>query len=253
MGALAHYFEDEGLPTACISLIRLHAELTRPPRALWVPFELGRPLGVPNNSAFQIKVLRSVLALFDRESGPVLEDFPEDAPDAGGEAEEGLVCSVSFPTPADEAETTERALLREIGLLDQWYRLGIERRGRTTVGASELDIRAIAKYIGNVVDQAHVDNPRADLKPGEILKLACEDLRAYYFESATMQPGHNGLSSAALTEWFWNETSAGKAFWALRVVCLASDDRMMQAMARHVLVPRSQLKSVGDNPEFKAT
>ena len=48
---LAHFFEEEGLPTTQISLIRLHTEITKPPRALWVSFELGRPLGVPGDPA----------------------------------------------------------------------------------------------------------------------------------------------------------------------------------------------------------
>lgn len=253
MGALAHYFEEAGLPTTGISLVRLHTEIIRPPRALWVPYELGRPLGVPGDPDFQTRVLRAVLELLERDSGPVLEDYPEEAPGSGSEAEEGMACAVSFPAPATEEKTTEAALLREIGLLDQWYRLGLERRGRTTVGASELDVRTIAAYIGALADNAPADNPRADLQPGETLKLACEDLRAFYFESATMQPGRRALSASALTDWFWNETAAGKAFWSLRDVCLASEDKMMRAMGRYILVPRSQLRDVGDNPEFKAT
>ena len=35
----------------------------RPPRTLWVPFPLGRPFGVPDNPAFQRKVLVAALAL----------------------------------------------------------------------------------------------------------------------------------------------------------------------------------------------
>ncbi len=42
MSGLAHYFEDKGLATVIISLVRKHTILIRPPRALWVPFELGR-------------------------------------------------------------------------------------------------------------------------------------------------------------------------------------------------------------------
>lgn len=253
MGALAHYFEDEGLPTAGISLIRLHTEITRPPRALWVPFELGRPLGVPGDPGFQTRVLRTVLALFERDSGPILDDYSEDAPSCDNDPNEELACTVSFPAPAMEEETTEQALLREIGRLDQWYKLGLERRGRTTVGASNLDIKTIASFIASLVDGNEPTNPRDDLEPGETLKLACEDMRAFYSEAVTMQPGQTGLASSALSEWFWNETAAGKAFWELREICLASDDKMMKAMGRYILVPRSQLKDVGDNPEFETT
>ena len=43
---------------------------------------LGRPFGAPNAPDFQRSVLRALLALFERPSGPVLEDFPDDAPTA---------------------------------------------------------------------------------------------------------------------------------------------------------------------------
>lgn len=253
MGVLAHFFEDEGLPTAGLSLLRLHTEKTRPPRALWVPFELGRPLGAPNDPAFQTKVLKAVLHLFEAEQGPVLEDFPEDAPGSVAASEEGMICTVSFAPPDEDDDTTGRALEREIGQLDPWFRLGLERRGRTTVGASGLEIETIARFIASFIDDTPMDNPRADLETGETLKLACEDLRAYYFEAAAVQPGQSGLPSTALVDWFWNETAAGQALWALRPICLASDDKMMRAMGRYILVPRSQLKDAGDNPEFVAS
>jgi len=51
-----------------------------PSRSLWVPFELGRPFGVPNEPKFQMDVLRSLLDFFARESGPLIEDYPHDAP-----------------------------------------------------------------------------------------------------------------------------------------------------------------------------
>ncbi|UCG38011.1 MAG: hypothetical protein JSV00_07355 [bacterium] len=75
MGALAHYLEDEGLSTTQISLVREHTLRIRPPRALWVPFELGRPLGPPGEPEIQARVLRAALQLLERPSGPVLEEF----------------------------------------------------------------------------------------------------------------------------------------------------------------------------------
>ena len=77
MGGLAHYLEDEGIPTTQISLIREHTLQIHPPRALWVPFELGHPLGAPNEPELQTRVLRGVLRLLERETGPVLEDWQE--------------------------------------------------------------------------------------------------------------------------------------------------------------------------------
>src|SRR4029450_2003444 len=45
VGAPGLSLEPQGPPTAAISLVREHPEVPRPPRALWVTFELGRPLG----------------------------------------------------------------------------------------------------------------------------------------------------------------------------------------------------------------
>ena len=77
MSALAHYFQEEGLATTAIALVRQHAEKIRPPRALWVPLHLGRPLGAPDEPEFQKRVLRAALALLESADGPaVLEHFP---------------------------------------------------------------------------------------------------------------------------------------------------------------------------------
>ena len=75
--------------------MRPHTEVIKPPRALWVSFELGRPIGVPNDSSFQRRVLLAALSLFDVKSGPVLEDYPEDAPVSDGEVT-ALSCPVNF-------------------------------------------------------------------------------------------------------------------------------------------------------------
>lgn len=79
MGGLGHYLEDEGIPTTQISLIREHTAAMRPPRALWVPFNLGRPLGAPDDQDLQRRVLTAALSLLEAKHGPVLEGFPEES------------------------------------------------------------------------------------------------------------------------------------------------------------------------------
>ena len=66
MGALGHYIEREGVPTAQVSLIREQTAAIKPPRALWVPFMLGRPFGAPGEPPFQRRVLRARLSLLER-------------------------------------------------------------------------------------------------------------------------------------------------------------------------------------------
>ena len=177
MGALAHYLEDEGLPTVQISLIREHTEKIKPPRAVWVPFELGRPLGVPGNPAFQTAVLRSALALFEAPSGPVLVDFPKDAP-AVSEAPTVLACPVNFPSPVKDLTDTQRlcqTFQHEIAELRSWYDLAIAQRGRTTATVSGLSPEAIGTFISAFLSDPVPDSPRDDLPALNVLKLAVED------------------------------------------------------------------------------
>ena len=104
---LGHFIEEEGLPTAGISLIRLHTEIIQPPRALWVPFELGRPLGPPDDAAFQRRVLLALMGMFEASGGPRLEDFPEDEPETSGEITV-LACPVDFTQASAESGETDQ-------------------------------------------------------------------------------------------------------------------------------------------------
>jgi hypothetical protein len=256
VGGLSHYLEEEGLSTTSISLVREHTVKISPPRALWVPFPLGRPLGVPGDPAFQRKVLLAVLALLDEPKGPALKDFPEDAP--GQEsyseaAQEGYACPVPIrhlaTTDGASEQDLNAALIEEIEQLEPWYDLSVQRRKRTTVGASGLPIREVGRYVTRILHEIPRESPKPGLTVGELLKLACEDLRAYYFEAAAARPGQS--TPHQISEWFWNATTAGKVFKALQPICRDSDDQMMRAMGLYILVPRNQMRGVGENPEFR--
>ena len=55
MSALSYYLEREGIMTTGISLVRENTASMRPPRALWVSFPLGRPLGSQVMRPFSMK------------------------------------------------------------------------------------------------------------------------------------------------------------------------------------------------------
>lgn len=205
------------MTTVLISLVREQTEPMRPPRALWVPFPMGRPFGAPDNVAFQKRVLKAVLDLAERESGPVLDDFPDDAPGAVEETG-GWVCPVSFPAPAAEDTVAER-LRREMQELRTWYDLGLERRGRTTVGSSGLPIDSIADLLIRVADGEVPDNPRDDVDLGESVRLAVEDLKAFYYEAATAKPGSQQATADDVADWFWLQTEAGRLILKCMRVC----------------------------------
>ena len=228
MSALCYYLEREGLLTTGISLVRENTESMQPPRALWVPFPLGRPLGKPGDAAFQIDVIMAALDLLTRSEGPVLKDYPHDAPPV--DVESAAACPVSFARDAGDDGSWTTRLSREISQLKPWYELSCRRRGgRTLVGLSdrspEQNIQVLAEHLdGGVL-------------PTDItwLKRAIEDIKAYYTEAMTAQPGD--YDSGALQAQFWRETSFGAAILAIYHQFQNSEDDQLKLIAR-ILAPR---------------
>ena len=253
MGGLGHYLEQDGLATTQISLFRQHTERMRPPRALWVPFEFGRPFGAPGDAAFQTRVVMAALDLLTADEGPVLADFPDDAPDALDDDGSGWACPVNLAPPADETDRGGllAALERERARLIPWYEMAVRKRGGTAVRSSGLAIEAIAEFITAFLDGPPPANPRPDVPLYDVLVFACDDLRAYYIEAVTAQPGR--ATSAELTDWFWRETTAAKVMWALRARCRDSDeDDMREAMYR--FAPDDVVAGLGyDGPDVEST
>lgn len=208
-----------------------------PPRALWVPFILGRPLGVPGDEAFQRRVLIAALELLEADAGPLLVDFPEDAPAEAGDEPEAFSCPVSF---APAAATDEAgALQAEIAALAPWYELAGRRRARTTAALSGLAPPDAARTITDFIADPSRASYRDDIGHGNALRLLCEDLKAYYLEAVNAQPGHHAAQAAH--EWFWRDTVAGRVFLALRDVCLAHPDPTVKQFGAGNLVPRAIL------------
>lgn len=234
MGALGHYLEEEGIPTTQISLVREHTAVMNPPRALWVPFILGRPLGAPGDPAFQRRVLVAVLRLLEADSGPVLEDYQEEAPRPPDHELEGFACPFTLSRPAGEINLAAE-LKREVAELAPWHQLAQRNRGRTTAGMSGLAAESAAGFVTDFIDDPSIPPYRKDLTPVGALRLACHDLKAYYFESAAAQPGARAAAEAE--QWFWRETVAGRAFLALREACMASENESIRRFGARNIVP----------------
>jgi len=196
---------------------------------------LGRPFGAPNEPDFQRSVLRVLLALFERSSGPVLEDFPADAPAAAAQ-EEGFTCPVSFAPVTAGGRGLARAMWEEIAQLAPWYSLAQKRRGRTTVGVFGATVDDAARHVASYVDGAPEASPVAGWSAGMAVKRACDDVKAYYYEAVAAQPGN--LVPKAIEEWFWRKTSAAQAFLVIRQVCLRSDDETLKPLGKLSLIPR---------------
>jgi hypothetical protein len=80
--------EREGLPTVSLTSAIDITERIRPPRAAFLNFPLGYPVGRPNEPAEQLRILREALTLAETvtEAGQIVE-LPDRWPDADWEAE----------------------------------------------------------------------------------------------------------------------------------------------------------------------
>lgn len=258
MSAVGHYLEEEGIATTGISLVREHSEAMRPPRALWVPFMLGRPLGAPNAPQFQRRVLLAALRLLEAPAGPVLQDFTEEAPPFAQSEANLLACPVSFDRPLQAGESAPaltlstsptagngwsvRAFLAEVAQLRTWHDEHRRRHGRTTVGISGLEIGDASALLASVLDPDAFAARAA--QPGFALQLkrVCDDLRAFYEEALAAQPGD--ASPASLRRRFWSQTAGGAAFLGMQKLCLGSGDPALEHFGKLTLVPHIALQDI---------
>lgn len=227
-----------------IALIPQHARAIKPPRALLVPFELGRPLGSPEDASFQHQVLAALFALLENtEPGSYLQEFPQDAPAAAAATDsslnnEGWACPVNFANPVADAVT--QGVRQEVSSLQPWFDRAKQRRGRSATGTSGLNITQVLTLLTNIHDGVapSVEGP-TEIAFGDLFKLAAEDLKMFYAEAAMEQP--NPGSSQALQHWFWNKTQAGTLLFALADRCAEHVDPLIKSHARFTLVPAQRL------------
>ena len=207
MSALAHVFESAGLATVTLISVRDVAERSRPPRALYCEFPLGRPLGKPLDPVYQRRVLDAAFALLEASEGPVLEDFPDVIT---SEVENAVACALpprfdpDVPPAVDEARALRDA-----------YDRAYEATGRTSVGRI-VDVDGIPDALAafaRIVDGT--EWTEAGL-PGFGIDTVL-DIRAYYEELCPQLAG--GVPDAWASEhWFYEETEAGRLIQAARRV-----------------------------------
>ncbi|MEQ9640437.1 MAG: hypothetical protein RIM84_10485 [Alphaproteobacteria bacterium] len=227
MSALAHYLEREGIATTHVSLVRMHSEKIRPPRGLWVPFELGRPLGAVADADFQRRVLLDALNLLPRTDGPLLEDFADDAPDAGPVA--------GWQPPDLGAAAGDVAA--EVELLRPGAARFQASHRRTMLGNAGLPVDDLVPYLRGYLDGTPAEPTRDDISGPQQMRFACDDLKAFYLEAA-MADGAGG--SFQMSDWFWGATAAGELLLRLRGRLLGDDKRYLQNFGRLMMVPGFQ-------------
>ncbi len=230
--------EARGVATVVIGLVRPHMESSKPPRGLWVPFPLGRPLGEPEDKTFQHRVLGAALALLARDAGPVvLEDFPEDAPsmrDQPGWQPQMVV--PEFVTPAaTDVKAWMSGLETELASVLPHWSAATHRFGRTTVGISRVAPSDWAAFAVRFLDGSVPESPIGGLSSTVVMRYIADDMKALYMEAVQAigpQP-----SSGQINRWFWNHTLAAELLCALRAAALASTHTGFNTAGSRFLAP----------------
>ena len=75
MGLIQREIEKAGIPTISISILRKLTEEVRPPRAIFLKWPFGHPLGEPGNVAQQMTVLRDAFKAIKeiKEPGTIID------------------------------------------------------------------------------------------------------------------------------------------------------------------------------------
>ena len=116
------------------------------PRSLWVPFELGRPLGRAEGRGHFRKTSspRHWVSLRRRRARSLLEDYPRDDPTAV-DFETGSPPFDLRPSDVDSADqpASSTALAEEVRAVAPSYERFVAANRRTTFGISGLDIEDV--------------------------------------------------------------------------------------------------------------
>lgn len=229
MSAIAHWLEQHGISTVVVGLVRLHLEKMQPPRALWVPFELGRPLGAPGDSAQQRQVLLSALQLIETSTSRVIQDFEHDDTRARPDP--------AWQAPAAMATDKPSSVAEEYTSLQPHYDSFVAAQGRTSVGVAKIPIAQCAELIDHVLTHGTAGtSPRPDISNVLMLRLALDDIKACYHEAA-LSRGDSGPSSRQLNDWFWLETYLGTQLRQVREQLLESEDKKLAGLAARFMIP----------------
>jgi len=144
----------------------------------------------------------------------------------------------------DEGDTAKLTakFLEEIDLMRPWYNQSMENRKRTTVGVSGRTLESMGSYIAEFLDGG-IPESESDASPASQFKLAIDDLKSYYFEAATAQPGQEKADSDTLSDWFYQDTVAGNVLHAVKDAHKDTEDRTMRLITNILLIPKAHART----------
>ena len=222
---LARCFEEAGLSTTGVVFVKEHAERTKPPRMLWVPYAFGNALGRAGDPLIQHQVMKAAFDLLDAEKGPVLEEFEDD----------------TLPTDLLQASGAERSEAAkglnpadELTALRPYYERWVERNGgRTAVGISGVPqrrFRGIVRFLEAYAageDTDYADRPEVVGLP-QFIRYCVDDLKAFYYEARMEQ--RPGAEDSQVHEWYWGETAMSALIVKLADTMNQSEDPAVKAI-----------------------
>jgi hypothetical protein len=224
---LSRSLEQAGLLTVGITLVREHTEKVKPPRALWVPYPYGRPLGAPDDAKLQHRIIRAALDLYGAPAGPVLADFPDD-PEPGD-------LTLPQATDADRSAAAAVDVAFEVTSLRPYYQQWLDSHaGRTGVGLSGIDqrrFRGAIRFLEQYTRGEDGDLPERcpETRREQFLRWIVDDLKAFYFEARMAQQPQ--ASYQDLSRWFWSETALAGLLRSVRDRLKSSGDPALDQLA----------------------
>lgn len=235
------------MATTSVSLIRPQTERIAPPRALWVPFPLGRPLGAADEPEIQHEVLRQAFDLLATATEPTIADY--DGPEPDDDASEPWACPLNLgPATDDSLGGRVRA---EVDRLRPWSAETRRLRGRTLFGASGADVDGVDGVVDALMHVAETGDVTSS-PPGEtdwafdmpvLIRHLADDLRTFYHEAIAAQPGSSVPDHDALNDWIFGGTALGEALLAVADrLTDAADDNPMAQLVRGLLIPEGRYR-----------
>ena len=222
---LARCFEEAGLSTTGVVFVKEHAERTKPPRMLWVPYAFGNALGRPGDPLIQHQVMKAAFDLLDAKQGPVLEEFKDE----------------SVPEPllqASEAKRSDAAKglnpADELTALRPYYERWVEKNGgRTAVGVSGVPQRRFRGIVRFLEGYAAGEDTDYDGRPEgvgvpQFIRYCVDDLKAFYYEARMEQ--RPGAEDSQIHEWYWGETAMSALIVRLADTMNQSEDPAVKAI-----------------------
>ena len=153
---------------------------------------------------------------------------------------EGWSCPVNLGGPdlLGFENDPHGALGQEVNLMRTWHDLFLQTNSKSMLGVSGVDFEACVAYVVDFMGNEFTEPPRTDIPRSQMLKLALDDIKTYYFEAGLARPGN--ATDKELADWYYSDTTIGDVLRRVNAVCAASDDQVLVTMSDRRIFPIHQ-------------